>query len=1216
MKRINFSVKLIILLLSSLMVIKISNISADTFSLPKLYSRIVKILCQPNEKETMVNRIVPNRGFHLGGVHVDCSTTPNRIYVLDSGNNRILGFLGYKGPDGAADIVIGQLEKFDMGTANGDNTKYMLPTASTLAFQPYPFVVSTSESPRSGQMATDQEGSLYVVDNDNNRVLKYTDPFGTDQIADEVWGQEDFTHRDANRGQARPSNNTLWTGWTGQVFSSGVDVDNYGNLWIADTRNNRVLRFPQGAKTADLVLGQSDFNRNSCTIWFTKPLNKMSKPNAVRVHPLTGEVYVLEDEWPGLARVLVFTPPFSNGMFASRVIGRAQYQNHAPTEPYNHNNWQSFDTNGDEIHDTWVNVVTGLNWSRGFCFDPSGTGDIWVNDGGNRRAILFDRQSNMIDVINQPDFNTRVLGMQSGYIYDGMRRAFDQNDGGIGTDRDGNLYISSTAGSSCFSRNVMRFETPLRRSALGNFTYVVSSGAMLHSGWNQYSARTVNSPFGMALTAGSQLFLSDGQRILVWNDYRNKATFSEADFIIGQDRGDENFNDEGIFAGDRIKYIIAVGNYIFVSANYKIYIFGLPVTSGGRNYQPIKKLESEKNVYWKDDGNLVHFQPIGLAYDVTEDALWVSDADGYRVLRIKNPLGNAKVDIVLGQPNKTSLTPNAGQTGPNRVGFAKMWSLALDRFRNLYVLDSGHEWGGNKRILRFDAEDIIPLSSTIFPLPEASGVFCKDSFYNANDPEDPHLPKVPIGIDFDSQNHMVLSVCSYGNLQYEKIFYYATPHIGQMPQPTAIIDIPLGQGGVMCFDTDYNLIIQDHSWYRILFVALDSTPPSAPVVTDEGEFTRENQLYASWTSSDPESDIQEYQYTIIQDSIRGAVIRDWTSTGRNGYVTAGPLNLIKGRTYYFGVKAKNGSGLWSWIDYSDGITVDTLPPQGALKINNDAIYTNSTSVTLTISAIDTGSGMGQGAQMRFSNHDATWTNPEAYSGTKSWTLLPGDGKKIVYVMFKDVIGNWSKAVSDMIILDTSKPIKPIVTDDGVYTNSLTTLHASWSSSDPESGIGEYQYRITSDSQNTKVVRDWTFAGTNTSIVATGLRLTYGKQYYFFVKAKNGIGLWSDAGRSDGIIVDIIAPVMTNVTTSLQLKNKPVLFQAWVSDNLSGVNSVSITIDSIATLTMNYNLKTKLYEAVFDFTSTKKVIVSYYISAKDNAGNKINRGPYYLALRYK
>jgi hypothetical protein len=85
-----------------------------------------------------------------------------------------------------------------------------------------------------------------------------------------------------------------------------------------------------------------------------------------------------------------------------------------------------------------------------------------------------------------------------------------------------------------------------------------------------------------------------------------------------------------------------------------------------------------------------------------------------------------------------------------------------------------------------------------------------------------------------------------------------------------------------------------------------------------------------------------------------------------------------------------------------------------------------------------------------------------------------------------------------------------------YTYSLTTLSAKWSSEDSESGIVLYNYSIY---EGTVLFVDW-ITTTETSITVEGLELSDGATYHFLVKAKNGVGNWSDIGTSDGIIVDI------------------------------------------------------------------------------------------------
>jgi hypothetical protein len=94
------------------------------------------------------------------------------------------------------------------------------------------------------------------------------------------------------------------------------------------------------------------------------------------------------------------------------------------------------------------------------------------------------------------------------------------------------------------------------------------------------------------------------------------------------------------------------------------------------------------------------------------------------------------------------------------------------------------------------------------------------------------------------------------------------------------------------------------------------------------------------------------------------------------------------------------------------------------------------------------------------------------------------------------------------------PDAPIVTDDGAYTNSATTLHAGWSVANSGSGILGYQYKITDNFDY--IVRDWTTVSRTTTEVTVGsLNLIEGRSYYFHVKAY-GIGVWSDEGVSDGI----------------------------------------------------------------------------------------------------
>ncbi|HXJ72571.1 MAG TPA: NHL repeat-containing protein, partial [Candidatus Dormibacteraeota bacterium] len=417
-------------------------------NLPPLNWTVARLLGTSRQEEIMLNRIVPWAGSHLGGVHIDTHRVPNRFYLLDSANNRILGLYGFKsgatnGTFLPADVVIGQPSMWDQGTANGDNTRFLNPSSNTLALLPFPYVNSTAEAPRSGMMATDTNGNLYVADLNNNRVLKFNDPFATDTVADDVWGQTSFTNRTTPNPPTASSLRLQWEyGTTVGVFSAGVEVDNQGNLWVADSGNSRVLRFAPGSKTANLVLGQSSFTTSSSG----SGLNQMRKPTGVRLHPVTGELFVLDGEETTTGRLLIFTPPFVNGQSAARAIGQAQPDNEA----------------------------SGLHFARGFCFDPRAAEVVWVADSGNQRILKFNSTTGaMLDVIG---FRTVTeLGDAFYERFDGTLGNLRQPEADIGFDSDGNFFFTTPGEGS----GAVRVPMPLQRNAQG---HVKSSGQMLKAG--------------------------------------------------------------------------------------------------------------------------------------------------------------------------------------------------------------------------------------------------------------------------------------------------------------------------------------------------------------------------------------------------------------------------------------------------------------------------------------------------------------------------------------------------------------------------------------------------------------------------------------------------------------------------------------------------------------------------------------------------------------
>lgn len=162
--------------------------------------------------------------------------------------------------------------------------------------------------------------------------------------------------------------------------------------------------------------------------------------------------------------------------------------------------------------------------------------------------------------------------------------------------------------------------------------------------------------------------------------------------------------------------------------------------------------------------------------------------------------------------------------------------------------------------------------------------------------------------------------------------------------------------------------------------------------------------------------------------------------------------------------------------------------------------------------------------------------------------------------------------------DTTPPARPIVSDEGTHTTSLTRLRATWRSADPESGIVEYQYLIRRGSRYGTILVPWRSSGTATSVIQTDLKLLQGRTYYFWVKAKNGAGRWSSPGYSDGIRVKPAAPSASRRPTN-RVRVKPhagwwAMGLAWpIADTIPPTGMISInggspyTTSRIVTLTL-------------------------------------------------
>ncbi len=255
---------------------------------------------------------------------------------------------------------------------------------------------------------------------------------------------------------------------------------------------------------------------------------------------------------------------------------------------------------------------------------------------------------------------------------------------------------------------------------------------------------------------------------------------------------------------------------------------------------------------------------------------------------------------------------------------------------------------------------------------------------------------------------------------------------------------------------------------------------------------------------------------------------------------------------YIACEDIQGNGNTTSTNKDLGYTVDDTAPADVATVNDGTgsdIDTTTSGVQL--SANWTASSDAESGIVRYLYAIGTsaggtdvvdWTDNGTNTSVTHTGLALADGTTYYFsVRAENGAGLLSNVVSSdgqQVNLSDSTPPSDIAdVYDGTgsdidVTGSTTQLSANWTgSSDPESGIAKYWYAIGTTAGATDVV-SWTNNGTNTSVTKTGLSLSHGQQYFFTVKAENGMGLESGATNSDGATVDSTPPSTVTVSDGI------------------------------------------------------------------------------------
>lgn len=287
-----------------------------------------------------------------------------------------------------------------------------------------------------------------------------------------------------------------------------VAVDGAGNVYVADTANNRVQRFPSGSTALTngvTVAGGNGSGSNA---------NQLSLPSAVLVDA-KANVYVVD---MGNNRIQRFPSGSTSATSGTTIAGgngggSAANQLASPlglardsagnlyVADAKNNRVQKFpSTSTSATNGTTVAGGNGAGAGANQLFGPSGVGvdaagNLFVSDNGNNRVQKFPSSST-----SATNGVTVAGGNGSGANADQLSAP-----GGIGLDGSGNLYVTDTLNS-----RVQKFPVG---STSTTSAITVAGGNGVGSNANQ-----LNTPLGLALDSKGNVYVADtrNSRVQKW----------------------------------------------------------------------------------------------------------------------------------------------------------------------------------------------------------------------------------------------------------------------------------------------------------------------------------------------------------------------------------------------------------------------------------------------------------------------------------------------------------------------------------------------------------------------------------------------------------------------------------------------------------------------------------------------------------------------------